>query len=392
MRVFEQVTAEAAQTVGALAASLARFDEDGTVVFVGGWSESGTLAFPIGSRLPLGGRGFSPPFGTSGEPQRIDRYEGRAGRGHRAASRASATGRQPLRRSSSAAGSGARSSRPGRAALRSRSGRSAGSRTSPTSSPRLSRTPTPTRSSPRREPGSSRRPTPSAGGWSETCTTVRSNDWSRSRCNCGSSGPRCSEDPPRRRRLLGRADGRARAGARRASRARTRDPPCSPHDRGLVAALQALAERAPVPVELTRIPDDRLPDPIEAAIYYLVAEAITNIAKYAQATAGKRRRRTNERDRHRRRERRRRRRRPPGPGSGLSASPIASRRSAAGSMSKARPAGHPPFRRDSLRLRDAFRLVETYRTSRPFGRTMSQRPPYSETFWQRIWPGLRSPT
>ena len=52
-RVFEQVTAEAARTVGARAASLARFDEDDTVVFVGGWSESGTLAFPVGSRLPL---------------------------------------------------------------------------------------------------------------------------------------------------------------------------------------------------------------------------------------------------------------------------------------------------------------------------------------------------
>jgi hypothetical protein len=44
MRVFDQVTTEAARTVGAPAASLARFDEDDTVVFVGGWSESGTLA------------------------------------------------------------------------------------------------------------------------------------------------------------------------------------------------------------------------------------------------------------------------------------------------------------------------------------------------------------
>ncbi len=32
------------------------------------------------------------------------------------------------------------------------------------------------------------------------------------------------------------------------------------------------------------MPDDRLPASIEAAIYYLVAEAITNVAKYAQAT------------------------------------------------------------------------------------------------------------
>jgi signal transduction histidine kinase len=56
-------------------------------------------------------------------------------------------------------------------------------------------------------------------------------------------------------------------------------------DRGLAAALEALAERASLPVELTRVPEDRLPDSIEAAIYYLVAEAVTNVAKYAQATA-----------------------------------------------------------------------------------------------------------
>jgi integral membrane sensor domain MASE1 len=56
-RVFEKVTAEAANTVGAVAASLARFDEDGMVVFVGGWSERGTLAFPIGSRISVAGTG-----------------------------------------------------------------------------------------------------------------------------------------------------------------------------------------------------------------------------------------------------------------------------------------------------------------------------------------------
>src|SRR6478609_1297991 len=48
--VFEQVTAEAAQAVGAHAASLARFEEDETITFVGGWSETGALAFPAGSR------------------------------------------------------------------------------------------------------------------------------------------------------------------------------------------------------------------------------------------------------------------------------------------------------------------------------------------------------
>ena len=55
-------------------------------------------------------------------------------------------------------------------------------------------------------------------------------------------------------------------------------------DRGLSSAVDALANRAPVPMEVTDIPDVRLPEPVEAAAYYLIAEAVTNVAKYAQAT------------------------------------------------------------------------------------------------------------
>ena len=55
-------------------------------------------------------------------------------------------------------------------------------------------------------------------------------------------------------------------------------------DRGLHAALEALAGRSPVPVELAATPEDRLPAPVEAAAYFVVAEALTNVAKYAQAT------------------------------------------------------------------------------------------------------------
>ena len=54
-------------------------------------------------------------------------------------------------------------------------------------------------------------------------------------------------------------------------------------DRGLGPALEAILARAPLAVELTDLPDERLPEPVEAAIYYVVAETITNIAKHAQA-------------------------------------------------------------------------------------------------------------
>ena len=55
-------------------------------------------------------------------------------------------------------------------------------------------------------------------------------------------------------------------------------------DRGLGAAVDALVGRCGVPVE-TDVLEDRLPPPVEAAAYYVVSEALTNIAKYAQASA-----------------------------------------------------------------------------------------------------------
>ena len=54
-------------------------------------------------------------------------------------------------------------------------------------------------------------------------------------------------------------------------------------DRGLAAALEALAGRSPVPVEVAA-EIDALPAPVEAAAYYVVAESLANVVKYAEAT------------------------------------------------------------------------------------------------------------
>ncbi len=53
---------------------------------------------------------------------------------------------------------------------------------------------------------------------------------------------------------------------------------------GLRAGVDALASRMPVPVKLA-IPADRLPAPIEATAYFVVAEALTNVAKHARAAS-----------------------------------------------------------------------------------------------------------
>ncbi len=53
---------------------------------------------------------------------------------------------------------------------------------------------------------------------------------------------------------------------------------------GLITALHSLAERSPVPTEVVAQPTERLPAPVEVTVYYVVAEALANVAKHARAT------------------------------------------------------------------------------------------------------------
>jgi signal transduction histidine kinase len=54
-------------------------------------------------------------------------------------------------------------------------------------------------------------------------------------------------------------------------------------DRGLSAAVDALAGRSTLPVEVRDVPSDRLPEHIELTAYFVISEALTNITKYAEA-------------------------------------------------------------------------------------------------------------
>src|SRR5687767_286124 len=54
-------------------------------------------------------------------------------------------------------------------------------------------------------------------------------------------------------------------------------------DRGLGAAVEALADRAPLPVEVGELPAGQLPEQVELAAYFVVSEALANVAKHASA-------------------------------------------------------------------------------------------------------------
>jgi signal transduction histidine kinase len=58
-------------------------------------------------------------------------------------------------------------------------------------------------------------------------------------------------------------------------------------ERGLPAALESLRDRAPLPIAFDAVPEGRLPEPVEAAVYYIVVEALTNTVKYAQASSAR---------------------------------------------------------------------------------------------------------
>jgi signal transduction histidine kinase len=90
------------------------------------------------------------------------------------------------------------------------------------------------------------------------------------------------EEPERAERLLAGADeelSRALEELRELARGLH---PAVLSDRGLEAAVQTLATRAPLPVDV----DARLgqvPEPVELAAFFVVSEALTNVAKYAEA-------------------------------------------------------------------------------------------------------------
>ena len=51
--------------------------------------------------------------------------------------------------------------------------------------------------------------------------------------------------------------------------------------------MSTLAARAPLPVAVNVDLDRRPPEPVEAAAYFIVAEALTNVARYAEASSAR---------------------------------------------------------------------------------------------------------
>ena len=283
--VFAEVTAEVGRVLGTDLTSLFRYDPDGGATAVGAWTRTGVAApVPIGSRVSLGGRNVTTLVFQTGHPARLDDYADASGAAidlvHGWGVHASAGAPVNVE------------------------GRLWGVMTAVSTG----QEPLPTDTEAR------------LAGFTELVATAVANAESQGQLTASRARIVATADATRRRierdlhdgaqqRLvslgleLRTAQAAAPAGADElvqrldgvaAGLADVLDElqeiarglhPAILATGGLGKALKALARRSAVPVRLDVQVQGRLPEQIEIAAYYLVAEALTNAAKHARASA-----------------------------------------------------------------------------------------------------------
>jgi signal transduction histidine kinase len=282
-RLFEGVCVEVGRVLGVESVNITRFEDNGTQAVLGAWAADGAPSFPMGEMFPIDGRTVTAKVYRTGRPQRVDDYSGVRGelvKLLRAAGVKSAIG-APV----TVAG------KPWGAIVASR-GR-------PHAFPE----------------GAEYR----LADFAELVTAALANVDAREQL--AASRARIVQAGYEERRRLGRDlhDGAQqelvsavislKLAQRRLTPARADDGglldealehletgirdlrelaagihPSILTDRGLRAALEALARRSPMPVMLVEVPPQRLPAPVETSAYFVVAEALTNAAKHSRCS------------------------------------------------------------------------------------------------------------
>ena len=139
------------------------------------------------------------------------------------------------------------------------------------------------RRSTRHERASSRPRTPSGGGSGGICTTARSSGSCASCWRCGWRGAARTTET---RELLDGAAAEADAAIAELRALAAGIHPQILTNRGIAAAVESLTGPLPLLVEAS-IPETRYAASIEAAAYFVIAEALTNVLKHAQASAAR---------------------------------------------------------------------------------------------------------
>jgi signal transduction histidine kinase len=282
-RVFEQVTEEVGRLLGLPGASVMQFDGANAARVVGGWSEDGRLLFPIGATLELDGDTVVAKVLRSGRPQRVERYDEASGAlaaaargfGYRAAVAAPVTVGGRLWGVLAAA---TPSSDPLPQGLEQRlcdfTDLVAQALANADAYEKLA---------------ASRTRVVEVADAERRRLERNLHDGAQQRLvsvalQLNMVASRLESDPRAARELLAGAQqdlGHGLAELRELARG---IHPIVLTERGLGPALEGLLAHATVPVEIAELPDERLTPAIEAAAYYIIAEAVTNVGKYADAT------------------------------------------------------------------------------------------------------------
>jgi signal transduction histidine kinase len=282
-RVFGQVTEEVARLLDMPGASVMRYDGARTATVVGGWSKDGPLSLPLGSTFDLDGDTVVARVLRSGSPQRLDRYVDTRGdlaetlqrSGYQAAVAAPVTVGGQLW---GALAAGTRSDEPLPDGIEQRlcdfAELVAQALANADAYEQLA---------------ASRARIVEVGDAERRRLERNLHDGAQQRLvalavDLSLIGVTLEKDPPAARRTLTAAQEQLTQGLEELRELARGIHPAVLTDHGLGPALQALVKRAPLPVEIAELPEQRLAGPVEAAAYYVVAEALTNVAKYARAT------------------------------------------------------------------------------------------------------------
>jgi signal transduction histidine kinase len=282
-RIFARVTEEVGRLLGAQSANLIRYEDLGSATVVGGWTAEGASNIEVGTTIPLDGATIAVEVRSTGRPARVDSYEDVGGElaqrlrrlGFHCAVAAPITLEGRIWGAVIVSSLETEPFPPGAelrlaefAELIAQALANADARTELTAS---------------------RARLVHAADAERRRLERNLHDGAQQRLVAtslmvGMAGRQLANDPDATHRLLSDAGQELTLALAELRELAQGLHPAILTNRGLVAALEALAARAPVPVTLSVGLERRLPEPIEVAAYYLVSEALTNVAKYADAT------------------------------------------------------------------------------------------------------------
>jgi signal transduction histidine kinase len=277
--LFEGVCRELGAVLGVQSTDLVRYEDDATAMVVGGWAASGRLSFPVGATLAVEGETAAAKIYRSGEPERVDDY---ACVGGEVAERLRRFGIK------SAVGAPVKFG-----------GRLWGAVMAVDAQPYAFPQGTEQRiaefaelvtaalaNADAREQLAASSARIVEAGYEERRRLERDlhdgaqQEFVSAALSLSLAHDKLSRAPDEAVALLDRARDQVQAGLRDLRELAAGIHPSVLTDRGLAAALEALATRSAMPVEIGSLPAGRLPAAVEATVYFVVAEALTNASKH----------------------------------------------------------------------------------------------------------------